>query len=191
MLPRSSLLSWIKLWLSSPSPLRAPCEVDPQVISEQPTHGPEDYAICFMVPPPLCQSSYSTLLDPIDALLREDIDQLYEFAQYLCLELEGMHYLADGCHALMMDQFHVLSVKFNFLKDEQEINKHLIPFTNGIISSLSILTGEDSWVHQEGLCSCGGCPPSAEHQQFKLPTAPLLSGNHPQYPIFPLFHHSP
>jgi len=69
------------------------------------------------------------LLDPVDSLLHENTDQLYEFAYHLRIELDNAHNLADGRHALMMSQHHELLVQFNSLKEEHDhmINDHLIP----------------------------------------------------------------
>jgi len=124
--------------------------------------GPGGTSSRYVVPPPSINSSFGTLLDPVDSRLHENTDQLYEFAHHLCYELDGAHRLADGCHAVTMGQYHELSVKFNSLKADHVhlINDHLIPlqrFAAGVISSLSVLSGADPTSTHE--CANGGCVP--------------------------------
>ena len=129
----------------------------------------------FMVPPPSICSSFGTLLDPVNSLLHENTDQLYEFAYHLCIELDSAHNLADNCHALMMSQHHELLVKFNSLKEEHDhmINDHLIPlqrFAAGVISSLSALSGTDPVGTAE--CADGGCLPPPQPVQSASENCP-------------------
>jgi len=124
--------------------------------------GPGGATTHYVVPPPSINSSFGTLLDPVDSRLHENTDQLYEFAHHLCYELDGAHRLADGHHAVTMGQYHELSVKFNSLKADHVhlINDHLIPlqrFAAGVISSLSVLSGTDPISTHE--CANGGCVP--------------------------------
>jgi len=128
--------------------------------------GPGGTSTRYVVPPPSINSSFGTLLDPVDSRLHENTDQLYEFAHHLRYELDGAHRLADGRHAVTMGQYHELSVKFDSLKADHVhlINDHLIPlqrFAAGVISSLSVLSGADPISTHE--CPDGGCfppPPS-------------------------------
>ena len=128
--------------------------------------GPGGTSTRYVVPPPSINSSFGTLLDPVDSRLHENTDQLYEFAYHLRFELDGAHRLADGRHAVTMGQYHELSVKFDSLKADHIhlINDHLIPlqrFTAGVISSLSVLSGADPISTHE--CANGGCihPPQS------------------------------
>jgi len=127
--------------------------------------GPGGSTTRYVVPPPSIRSSFGTLLDPVDSLLHENTNQLYEFAHHLRYELDGTHRLADGRHAVTMGQYHELSVKFNSLKADHVhmINDHLIPlqrFAAGVISSLSVLSGADPLSTHE--CANGGCVPPPE-----------------------------
>ena len=124
--------------------------------------GPGGTTSRYVVPPPSINSSFGTLLDPVDSRLHENTDQLYEFAHHLRYELDGAHRLADGRHAVTMGQYHELSVKFDSLKADHVhlINDHLIPlqrFAAGVISSLSVLSGTDPVSTHE--CANGGCVP--------------------------------
>jgi len=157
----------------------ATCESGPQDVPEHPTHvphGPEDYGLCFTAPAPIISSFYGTVLDPIDSLLHENINGLYCFAHHLHVELGGIHYLADGSHSLVMSQFHELSVKFNSLKEEHDhlINEHLLPlqqFAAGVISSLSVLTGQDPVIPAWPSPS-GGCLSSPQLEQSQVEDRP-------------------
>jgi len=127
--------------------------------------GPGGTSTRYVVPPPSINSSFGTLLDPVDSRLHENTDQLYEFAHHLRYELDGAHRLADGRHAVTMGQYHELSVKFDSLKADHVhlINDHLIPlqrFAAGVISSLSVLSGADPISTHE--CANGGCVPPHE-----------------------------
>jgi len=137
--------------------------------------GPGGTTTCFVVPPPSIRPPFGTLLDPVDSLLHENTDQLYEFAYHLHIELDSSHNLADGCHALTMSQYHELLVKFNSLKEEQDhmINDHSIPlqqFTAGVISSLSVLSGTDPVGTTE--CISGGCVPPSQPEQSSTEDCP-------------------
>jgi len=124
--------------------------------------GPGGTTTRYVVPPPSINSSFGTLLDPVDSRLHENTDQLFEFAHHLRYELDGAHRLADGRHAVTMGQYHELSVKFDLMKADHVhlINDHLIPlqrFAAGVISSLSVLSGADPVSTHE--CANGGCVP--------------------------------
>jgi len=124
--------------------------------------GPGGVSTHYVVPPPSINSSFGTLLDPVDSRFHENTDQLYEFAHHLRYELDGAHRLADGRHAVTTGQYHELSVKFDSLKADHVhlINDHLIPlqrFAAGVISSLSVLSGADPVSTHE--CANGGCVP--------------------------------
>jgi len=127
--------------------------------------GPGGTTTRYVVPPPSINSSFGTLLDPVDSRLHENTDQLYEFAHHLHYKLDGAHQLADGRHAVTMGQYHELSVKFDLMKADHVhlINDHLIPlqqFVAGVISSLSVLSGTDPIPTHE--CANGGCVPPLE-----------------------------
>ena len=107
---------------------------------EHPTHvphGPEDCGLRWLsFPLPLVQCWI------LLTLFLENVNSLYCFAHHLRLELDGAHYLADGCHSLMISQFHELSVKFNSLKDEHDhlYNSPLYLYNSvALISQLSPL----------------------------------------------------
>jgi len=103
----------------------------PPFVTERPIRckGPGGSSTRFVVPPPSVNSSYGMLLDPIDALLHKNIDQLYEFTHHLRYELDSAHNLADSRHALTLSQHHELLVKFNSMKEEYDhmVNDHLVP----------------------------------------------------------------
>jgi len=86
---------------------------------------------------------------------------MFEFAQYLCSELDGAHYLGDGRQAMMTTRIDELSVKLNSLQAEHEhlINEHWVPlqqFASGIVACLSVLSGTDPEIASPLFCSkCG------------------------------------
>jgi len=101
------------------------------------------------------------------SLLREEMNNMFEFTKFLRLELDGAHYLADGCQAMAMSRIDDLSVKLNSLQAEHEhlVNEHWVPlqqFASGVVACLSVLSGMDPVVasplfcHQ---CGQGNAPP--------------------------------
>jgi len=86
---------------------------------------------------------------------------MFEFAQYLCSELDGAHYLRDGRQVMMTSRIDELSVKLNSLQAEHKhlINEHWVPlqqFASGVVACLSVLSGTDPEVASPLFCSkCG------------------------------------
>jgi len=73
---------------------------------------------------------------------------MFEFAHYLCSELDGAHYLGDGRQAMMTTRIDELSVKLDSLQAEHEhlINEHWVPlqqFASGVVACLSVLSRTD------------------------------------------------
>jgi len=146
-------------------------------------HGPEAYASRFMAPLPIRhQHGEEHFLS--NRLLRLEMNEVYQFAQYLRSELDGAHYLADGRHAVVMNELHQLSVLCATLKSDQEhlINDHLIPlqrFANGILDGLAVLTGEDYPGRRPSPSAGGGRPSSSIPSSSPLvprPTYPTPVG---------------
>ena len=86
---------------------------------------------------------------------------MFEFAQFLCSELDGAHYLGDGHQAMVTSRIDELSVKLNSLQAEHEhlINEHWVPlqqFVSGVVACLSVLSGTDPSVSSPLFCrQCG------------------------------------
>ena len=137
-------------------------------------HGPEAYASRFMAPLPIRhQHGEEHFLS--NRLLRLEMNEMYQFAQYLRSELDGAHYLADGRHGVVLNEIEQLSVLCASLKADQEhlINEHLIPlqrFANGVLDSIAILAGQDP--EELSACVGGGRTVSTLHPQPPLVPRP-------------------
>jgi len=73
---------------------------------------------------------------------------MFEFTQFLCSELDGAHYLADGRQAMVVSRIDELSVKLDSLQTKHKhlVNEHWVPlqqFTSGVLACLPVLSGTD------------------------------------------------
>jgi len=118
------------------------------------------------------------------SLLREEMNNMFEFAQFLRSELDGAHYLGDGHQAMVMSKIDELSVKLNSLQAEHEhlINEHWVPlqqFASGVVASLSVLSGTDPSVSSPSFCrNCGrgNAPPQPQGEDGSGCAAPIPIG---------------
>jgi len=123
-------------------------------------HGPVEFASRFMAPVPVRlqhgMANYMSI-----SLLREEMNNMFEFTKFLRSELDGAHYLADGRQTMVMSRIDDLSVKLNSLQAEHEhlVNEHWVPlqqFASGVVACLSVLSGTDLAVASPLLCrQCG------------------------------------
>jgi len=106
---------------------------------------------------------------------------MVEFAQFLCSELDGAHYLGDGRQAMTMSRIDELSVKLNSLQAKYKhlINKHWVPlqqFASGVMANLSVLAGTDPSATTSLFCSqCGkgNAPPQPQGEDGPGCAAPI------------------
>jgi len=127
-------------------------------------HGPEPFASHFMasVPCRIQQDTANYMAKYMSvSLLCEQMNNMFKFAQFLCLELDSAHYLGDDHQATVMSRIDKLSVKINSLQGEQKhlINEHWIPlqqFASGVVAHFSVLAGMDPAASSPLFCSkCG------------------------------------
>jgi len=91
-------------------------------------HGPEEGAGRYMAPLPRRHvEDMGTYLSNL--YIRQDVTDLQDFANILRSELDGAHYLNDGCHVQMLGRIDELSVQFNLLraKHAHYVDEHWIP----------------------------------------------------------------
>jgi len=157
-------------------------------------HGPEQGAGRFMAPLPCChQEGVGTYLSNL--YLHQDVTDLQDFANILCSELDGAHYLNNGCHAQLLGCIDELSVQFNLLCAEHAhyVDEHWIPmqqFTHGVLSAMAILA--DTCPESPSFCRvCGGgdapSGPSDQPEPSHSPPIGLVSNNLSAFGIY----HSP
>ena len=117
--------------------------------------------------------------------LRQDVTDLQDFANLLCSELDGTHYLNDGRHAQWLGRIDELSVQFNLLRAEHAhyVDEHWIPmqqFARGVLSCMAILTNTSP--ESPAFCQvCGGgnaAPGSSDVPELSYsPPVGLVSNN--------------
>jgi len=143
-------------------------------------HGPEEFASHFMAPVPV-RLQHGTANYMSIPLLREEMNNMFEFTKFLRSELDGAHYLADGHQAMAMSRIDDLSVKLNSLQAEHEhlVNEHWVPlqqFASGVVACLSVLSGADPAVASPLFCrQCGrgDAPPHSAGENGQGCTAPF------------------
>jgi len=109
---------------------------------------------------------------------------MFEFTKFLHSELDGAHYLADGCQAMAMSRIDDLSVKLNSLQAEHEhlVNEHWVPlqqFASGVVACLPVLSGTDPAVTSPLFCrQCGrgDAPPHSAREDGQGCAAPFPVG---------------
>jgi len=123
-------------------------------------HGPEEFASRLVAPVPV-RLQHGTADYMSISLLREEMNNMFEFTKLLRSELDGAHYLADGRQAIAISRIDDLSVQLNSLQAEHEhlINEHWVPlqqFASGVMACLSVLSGMDPEIASPLFCSkCG------------------------------------
>jgi len=160
-------------------------------------HGPEEGAGRYVAPLPRRHAEgMGTYLSNL--YIRQDVTNLQDFANILCSELDGAHYLNDGHHVQMLGRIDELSVQFNLLRAEHAhyVDEHWIPmqqFARGVLSAMAVLA--DTSPESPSFCRvCGGgnapSGPSDIYEPSHSPPVGLISNDLSTFSIHDPAHQS-